>query len=137
MEEKNRINPIFFFEKGIYGFEQIKKFIIAPASDTGDNPIYIMTSVEDKSIRFLLIPPVFVDGAYDMVIEDDDAKSLGIEKPEDVMVFSIVSVGRDKKSMTTNLKSPIVLSISTMKGKQVILEKSNYSIRHPLNTGKG
>jgi flagellar assembly factor FliW len=93
-----------------------------------------MASLNDESIRFILIPPIFADSSYEIEIEDEDIKSLGIEEPEDVMVFSIVSVGRDKKALTANLKSPIILSVRTMKGKQIILEKSDYDIRHPLKT---
>lgn len=133
MEGKNKV-PVFKFEKGIYGFEDINEFTIIPASDAEENPLHIMTSSMDESIRFILIPPIFADSSYEMEIGDEDIKSLGIEEPEDVMAFSIVSVGRDKKTMTANLKSPIVLSVRTMKGKQIILEKSDYSIRHPLKT---
>jgi flagellar assembly factor FliW len=134
MEENKNRGPVFKFEKGIYGFEDIKEFTIAQASDTKENPIHIMTASKDDSIRFILVPPIFADSSYEMEIEDEDIKSLGIEEPEDVMVFSIVSVGKDKKAMTANLKSPIILSVRTMKGKQIILEKSNYSIKHPLKT---
>lgn len=134
MEENNNIMPVFSFEKGIYGFEEIREFTISPASDSRENPLHIMTSPEDESIRFILIPPIYADSSYEIDIEDEDVKGLGIEKPEDVMVFSIISVGKDRKSMTANLKSPIVLSMRTMKGKQIILEKSHYDIRHPLKT---
>lgn len=133
MEEKNKV-PVFKFEKGIYGFEDINEFTITPASDAEENPLHIMTSSMDETVRFILIPPIFADSSYEMEIGDEDIKSLGIEEPEDVMAFSIVSVGRDKESMTANLKSPIVLSVRTMKGKQIILEKSDYRIRHPLKT---
>jgi|LGOV01.1.fsa_nt_gb flagellar assembly factor FliW len=134
MEENKNTVPVFSFEKGIYGFEDINEFKITPASGSKDNPLHIMTSVKVEGIRFILVPPIFADSSYEMEIEDEDIKSLGIEEPEDVMVFSIVSVGKDKKAMTANLKSPIVLSVRTMKGKQIILEKSNYSIKHPLKT---
>jgi flagellar assembly factor FliW len=134
MEENKNTVPVFSFEKGIYGFENINEFTIAPASDSKENPLHIMASLNDESIRFILIPPIFADSSYEIEIEDEDIKSLGIEEPEDVMVFSIVSVGRDKKALTANLKSPIILSVRTMKGKQIILEKSDYDIRHPLKT---
>jgi flagellar assembly factor FliW len=134
MEENKNTVPVFSFEKGIYGFEDINEFTIIPASDAEDNPLHIMTSVKVEGIRFILVPPIFADSSYEMEIEDEDIKSLGIEEPKDVMVFSIVSIGKDKKAMTANLKSPIVLSVRTMKGKQIILEKSNYSIKHPLKT---
>lgn len=134
MEENKNTVPVFSFEKGIYGFEDINEFKITSVSGSKDNPLHIMTSVKVEGIRFILVPPIFADSSYEMEIEEEDIKSLGIEEPEDVMVFSIVSVGKDKKAMTANLKSPIVLSVRTMKGKQIILEKSNYSIKHPLKT---
>ena len=134
MEENKNPIQVFSFEKGIYGFEDINEFTIVPASDSSKSPLHIMTSSQDESIRFILIPPIYADTSYEIDIEDEDAQSLGIEKPEDAVIFSIVSVARDRKTMTANLKSPIVLSLRTKKGQQIILEKSDYDIRHPLKT---
>ena len=51
-------NEIIRFEKGIPGFQNLKKFVIKEIGE--DIPFSVLQSLEDKDIGFLLISPFLV-----------------------------------------------------------------------------
>ena len=69
---------------------------------------------------------------YDFVIPDQDLEELGITSHKQVLIYNIVTIPEDFRKMTANLMAPIVINSENLKGRQVILQKGNYQIRHPF-----
>src|SRR6056297_4041895 len=128
MIDKNMEEYTYYFEKGIYGFGDYKEYIIANYGGE-DSPFQIMEAKKEKGVGFILMSPALIYKDYEIDVDDSELKSLDIEKPEDVLVLSIVSF-IDKNKISVNLKSPIIISLSSKKGKQIILDESDYSVKH-------
>ncbi len=122
---------IVTFKDGIPGFEEETEFIIIPYDE--DSPFFLLQSARTDYLAFLMTDPFKFFSDYEFSIDDENMKSLGIKKAEDVAIFSMVTVrGGDVKSMTANLVAPVVLNIRNNQGRQIVLEKSPYNTKHRL-----
>ncbi|MGL4802932.1 MAG: flagellar assembly protein FliW [Cetobacterium sp.] len=118
------------FEKGIPGLEEYKDFVI---DDIKDNPKFkTITSRENSNIGFVSISPFEVRKDYEIDLSDEIISELGIEKPEDVLVLNLITLGATLKNSTVNLKAPVIINIKNNKGKQLILQDDRYEIKEPL-----
>ena len=120
-------NEIITFEKGIPGFPNLKKYIIREALE--DSLFSIIQSVEDKDIGFVLISPFTVKENYEINLNEDIIKNLNIQKEEDVILYSLVTLNENMENITANLKAPLVININDKKGEQYILDKEEYDIK--------
>jgi flagellar assembly factor FliW len=126
---------IITFVDGIYGFEDLKEFVFYKRSEDESDPFTIMQSTKDPSVNFIVIPPFLINNEYEIELDSSDIEELQIEEEKEVMVLSIVTVPKGGNYLSVNLKSPIVFSIKSKLGKQIILEKSDYEIRHKVMFG--
>lgn len=118
------------FEKGILGFENLRKFIIF---DVEDNEIFsILHSIEDSEVGFVVVSPFFVKKNYELELDDNLIKRLKIQKNEDVMLLNTVTINSKVEDITTNLRAPIIINIKAMLGEQIILNNEEYLVKHPL-----
>ena len=118
------------FEEGIPGFADLHRFAVI--NDSNNEYISYLQSIEEENVCFIIMPPIFVDKDYDIEISDSTVKKLGIEKPEDVKLYAILTVPGTFKDTTANLKAPIVVNSKNNKGIQEILDDERYSIRHRI-----
>ena len=122
---------VVHFENGIPAFEQENEFVILPYDD--ESPYYFMQSVKTPDLAFLLTIPFIFFNDYTFEIDDATVKELGIKNHESVFYYTMVTIPNGSiRYMTANLLAPIVLNSETMKAKQVVLEKSNYTTKHRL-----
>ena len=115
---------------GILGFEHLKRYVFL----VQDEEILFcwFQSVDDGSLAFVVINPFIINPDYNPIIQDDDVELLEIELPEDVTLMSIVTIHPDPFKVTANLKAPIVINVKKRLGRQVILDRGNYSIQYPI-----
>ena len=73
----------------------------------------------DSALAFLVISAFEAVPEYTPEIPDEDVRSLGLEDPQDALVFNIVTLRKGGRS-TLNLKGPIVINRLSMIGKQVV-----------------
>ena len=123
-------SEILTFEKGIPGFQDLKKFIIKEVSS--ESPFSVMQSIEDKYIGFIIISPFLIDDKYEIKLSDEIIKSLDIENSEDVLLYTIVTLKEKIEYITTNLKAPIVINTKKNKCEQYILDSEKYKIREKV-----
>ena len=123
-------DEIIYFEKGIPGFDNLKKYIIKEVEN--DSPFNILQSVEDKDIGFIIIPPFFIHNDYEIKLSEEIIEKLNIENQEDVLLYSIVTLNSKVEDITANLKAPLVINIKNKKGEQYIIDKEKYSIKEKI-----
>lgn len=123
-------SEILTFEKGIPGFQDLKKFIIKEVSS--ESPFSVMQSIEDKYIGFIIISPFLIDDKYEIKLSDEIIKSLDIENSENVLLYTIVTLKEKIEHITTNLKAPIVINTKNNKAEQYILDSEKYKIREKV-----
>ncbi|OHD17863.1 MAG: hypothetical protein A2Y34_15300 [Spirochaetes bacterium GWC1_27_15] len=131
VSEKQRL----FFKNGIFGFEDMHNFVLLDTEAGG--PFYWLQSEKVAEIAFLIVDPRLVISSYKLQTSKDDLGDLEVEKEEDILVFSIVTIYDNPQNTTINLLGPIVINRMKHIGKQVISLNDSYSVRHPLVAGKG
>lgn len=118
------------FEKGLPGFENDRNFEI---SEVEENPKFkVINSIDDKSVGFIAISPFDIKKDYEIKLDADTINSLGVDKPEDVLLLNIVTLGKKLENSTVNLKAPLVISVKNELGVQLILQDDKYKIKEPL-----
>ena len=125
-EEKNRLT----FKKSLLGFDNLKKFILVDLE--GCKPFKILQSLEDEEMALIVTCPFDFYKDYEAKLTEDLIERLEIKDQKEVMLITTVTINSDLKKITTNLKAPIVINTSNKLGEQIILEKVDYEIKHPL-----
>ncbi len=128
VEEKEK--NIITFNNGLPGFENLKTYVLEDIE--GSEPFKMLKATEDESVGFVTIVPFEFKGDYEVKLTEAVINSLKIEDPEDVLILNTVTLNSDIKKITTNLKAPIIINSKNNLGYQMILDRENYSIKHPL-----
>lgn len=127
---------ILTFEHGLLGLEDEKKFVILPIDV--DLPIAILQSVEHTEIGFVVAYPFAFKKDYSFDISEDDREQLLIEKEEDVLTYSIVTMKETFQESTINLLAPLIINMNKKYGKQIVLQDNkSYPLRYPMQTLEG
>ncbi len=79
-----------------------------------------------------MISPYTVSRDYEIKIPNVLVLELEIDKPEEVLVLTTVTLSSSIENMTTNLKAPIIINVKEKLGQQLILDNDKYKIKEPL-----
>lgn len=120
---------ILFFDEGIIGFEDVKKFGVINSEDP-ESPFKWIQAVDKADLAFALIDPFKIKKDYDFELKDEYVEALGITDASEVVVYSIVVVPEDIKKISMNLKAPLIINKTNNKGAQIILDTDKYTVRH-------
>ena len=84
-------DKIITFEKGLMGFEELKKYALVFDSDKPTpNKIMWLQSAEISDLAFPVIDPTIIMGEYNPVVEDEWLAPIGeYDTEEDLLVLSI------------------------------------------------
>ncbi len=120
---------ILFFDEGIIGFEDVKKFGVINSEDP-ESPFKWIQAVDKADLAFALVDPFKIKKDYDFELKDEYVEALGITDASEVVVYSIVVVPEDIKKISMNLKAPLIINKTNNKGAQIILDTDKYTVRH-------
>lgn len=123
------------FEKGLFGFEENKSFFILSFDDV-DDTLLCLQSAEEPYLAFVLFNPFSILGDYDPNLTDKDLEELGANADTPLTFYAIAVLRDDFRDTTLNLKCPVVINMENKLAKQVMLEGSSYSLRHPMVTAE-
>ncbi|RJS60539.1 flagellar assembly protein FliW [Bacillus sp. PK3_68] len=121
---------IWHFDSGIPGFDTEKRFTLLSLPD--NEIFYILQSVQTPDLGFVVANPFAFFKDYDFTLEDSVAEQLDLETTENVQVLVILTVKETFQETTANLQAPIILNHANNRGKQVILNNTNYKTRHAI-----
>ncbi|PKM77593.1 MAG: flagellar assembly protein FliW [Firmicutes bacterium HGW-Firmicutes-15] len=122
---------IISFPQGIPAFEEEKKFVLLPMD--GNGPFYYLQSVKNPDLCLLVAEPFTFFPDYEIDINDEYLKTLGIKEEEQQMsIYLILTVPEDFKMTTANLIAPLVINTDNRQGIQYIAAKTNYTTRHHI-----
>ena len=121
---------IITFKRGLPGFENLTKFILFSVVENED--FSILQSIEDNSIGIVTTTPFGIFENYEVNLKDELLQELCIKQESDVMVLSTVTISSNINKITVNLKAPIIINIKERLGEQIILDKAEYQVKHPL-----
>lgn len=112
--------------EGLFGFEQYTKFALV---DSEYEPFIWLQSTENPNLAFLIVDPFLVCSDYETDIDDDTLFKIGITKPEDIIIMTIVTVPHDGSAITANFQGPLVINKKNRKCMQVILNDNKWSTK--------
>jgi flagellar assembly factor FliW len=125
VDERQRIT----FAQGLFGFEGLKDYILL---DAERQPFYWLQSVDTVGIAFILINPFLFRPDYEVNIDNEELKDIGITSPKEALIFSIVTVPANGGPMTANLQGPLIINRDERRGKQAILADPRWKTKHDI-----
>jgi flagellar assembly factor FliW len=127
VEEENVIT----FDSGLLAFEDLTRYVLF---DINEDPNFKwLQSIDNPQVCFLLVDPFTIKEDYYVYLRDEQVEKLGILAPEDVIVYTTVTVPKSGfKDATTNMIGPLIINWRIKKAKQIICETDNNIIKYPL-----
>lgn len=123
-------SKIIYFNDGIPGFNELKKYILVV--DDEDSPFYWLQSTETPEIAFVMLDAFKIIPEYNPHIENEIIDSLGEHTNDELLIYNIAVIPEDINKISVNLKAPVIINTNTGKGIQAILNNEDYPIKHYL-----
>ncbi|HUI69356.1 MAG TPA: flagellar assembly protein FliW [Spirochaetia bacterium] len=125
IEDRQRI----VFPRGIFGFEDLREFALLDAAQA---PFYWLQSLQRVEIAFVLIDPLFFRPDYTPDVDPAELQEIDIRGPDDMLLFTIVTIPEDSSRMTANLQGPLLINRRTRVGRQSISSNPQWGVRHTI-----
>lgn len=125
VDERQKI----YFPYGIFGFENLKEFILL---DAEQQPFYWLQSLDVKETAFVLINPKVFRKDYKLDVFKEDLEEIDLKGSEDenVLMFAIVTVPENQQKMSANLQGPVIINRETKTARQVITLDPQWKTKH-------
>lgn len=117
------------FTVGMPGFEQYTRFTL---EGIDDGPIFWLACDDEPEIALPVGDIFAIEPRYAFDLPDADAQALGLSHSADALVLAVLYVPRGAGAITANLFAPIIMNRATGLATQLILDGSDYSLRHPV-----
>ena len=131
---------IIYFEHGMVGFPEMKRFtLIYDSEKQGVPTISWLQSMDEPDVAFPVMDPLLVCAEYNPSVDDELLKPLGEVTEDNLYVLVTVTVPKDIANMAINLKAPIVVNTDTLKASQIIVDDElpgKYKIYEMLKAAK-
>ncbi|WP_341356994.1 flagellar assembly protein FliW [Rossellomorea sp. y25] len=121
---------VLIFEHGIPGFGEEKQFILLPLPE--NEWFHILQSVTTPQLGFVVTNPFVFFKEYDFELDQASVELLENPSEKEVQVLSILTVRETLHESTANLQAPIIINLANRKGKQVILNNTDYQTKHQI-----
>ncbi len=122
-----------YFENGIIGFPDIKKFLVIYDEEKGNKAkISWLQSIEEPGFAIPIINPLLVQTNYDPTVNDELIKPLGELDPEEMLVYVTMTIPAKLEEISVNLKAPIIINAITRRACQIMVENEEYLVKYPV-----
>ncbi len=118
-------DDVITFPEGIPGFEKARQFVIVSVPEYA--PFEWLVCVDGSRLRFAIINPLIFMPDYSPSLVKEQLEELDIQKPEDILMYAIVTIRENPIESTANLMGPIIINRRKRMGKQVIIDDDRYS----------
>lgn len=108
---------ILTFEEGLYGFEELNRFLLLKEEE---DIFYWLNSVDQPEIAFPLFGIRMIDEDY--------------PQRENCEAFGIVKLNKNPLQSTINLRAPVYINQDKKSGYQTILSDESYPVEYQLFT---
>lgn len=123
---------VLYFPDGLFGFEQEQRFLLLPI-EGGDGSLLCLQSLQTPALAFTVMNPFFLNPSYAPVLQEGELKSLGVTCSRQLCFYVLCVVRQPVEQSTVNFKCPVAINDETRQAAQVILETTDYEMRHLLS----
>ncbi|MBW2061038.1 MAG: flagellar assembly protein FliW [Deltaproteobacteria bacterium] len=117
---------------GLIGFSDQERYVIIEHKP--ESPFFWFQAVDRPDLAFVIANPFAFKPDYDLNLSEDILADLGIEDPEDMVVYVIMTIPHGRpQDMTANLLGPLIINTKSRIVRQIILDDSEYSHRYPIS----
>lgn len=120
-------NEILNFEEGVLGFESEKQFFIIDPDDK--TLILWLQSVKTPAIAFPIIEPNIIENSGPNELLKNDLARLNLTKQSEAYIYNILTIPKNVKEITANLKAPIVINSKLRLGSQIVLQDNKLDLK--------
>lgn len=118
------------FKGSILGFGECDNFVLNAVEET---PFAYLKSTENPELSFLVTSPFYWYRDYELQLNELLKKRLGTERPEDILVLSIVTIRDPQQASTINLLAPLIINVFGKVGLQHVFHiQTAYKTNNPL-----
>jgi len=123
-------DKIIKMQKPILGFEGLNSYSLIEQDEF--LPFMWLQSLDDPAIAFIVVNPVLFFSDYRIKIHSKEVADLGVNSPDNVETYVIVTIPENPKEMSVNLQGPILINTENNMAKQLVLVNSEYQVHHPM-----
>lgn len=123
-------DKVLLFKEGLPGFENQHRFVLLAEKEGA--PFYWLQSLDDADLAFVVTDPFLFRQDYDVALPAWEAEKIGVQDPQDAVIYVIVTIPEEPTQMTANLQAPLVINLKNRQARQVILGEGSYPLRYPI-----
>ena len=120
---------IINFSDGLPGFPEDKQFVLLSEDDS---PVSFLQSVDGGDVSFVVVDMLAFMPDYNPHVDESYIRDLGKYDPANFLIYNIATIFDNLTDSTVNLKAPIVVNAADKKGKQVVCDNEEYSVKASL-----
>lgn len=125
-------DAIIEFGSGLPGFQDEKRFTLIKDKEHFTGVFSCLQSVDNPSLAFTLLDTLSVLPDYTPLVDEADISEIGEYAKEDLKVYNVMFIAEIVTDITVNLKAPIIINMNSKRGKQVIVDNAEYTIRYRI-----
>ena len=127
-----RDDAVLMFAEGLPGFEQCRRFVLLSSEELA--PLWCLQGLDAPEPSFLAVDPNLVLPRYRRLLNDADRTRVGGDG-KDLIWLALVTLGDGDGTAVANLRAPVVINSERMVGAQIVQQRGQYQIAHPLAIG--
>jgi carbon storage regulator len=120
------------FPEGLYGMATHRAFVLCELGNAC--AARALVSESDSTVQLLVVDASEVWPGYEELAAVGKAKADAGLDDEEVALAAVVTAPADGTAATVNLLAPILVGLRSRRGCQVILEGSDFGVRHALES---
>ena len=125
---------VLHFPDGIPGFPDARAFLLGDLTE--DGVFQLLQAAQDPDLSMVVSQPWLFFPDYAPELPEEDRADLGIESPDEAVVFCAVTAG-ESDQLYVNLLGPFVVNPHTRTGRQVVLADQDWPLRAPVPRDEG
>lgn len=122
-------STVIEFPEGIPGFERCRRWMLIEADEIA--PLKCLQSLDAPEPSFLTVDPALVVPGFQQH-PGPAAQARLNAAPGDVLLWVAIVTLTENNRGTVNLKAPIAINTTRMRGCQIILDDAAYPVDSPL-----
>lgn len=124
------------FPEGLYGMASHRAFVLCDLAPAPAGPacrLRALVSELDPRVQLLVVDASEVWPGYEALSPVRKARAEAGLEGEEVALAAVVTAPADGATPTVNLLAPIVIGVHSRRARQVILEGTDFGVRHALD----